>query len=137
MDVDARTTKIEDVDALLLSGLSCYFPAVEMVTVSSVMAADAATTAVSGLSYCSSAAEMATTVSSAATAVDATASANQILKKNPGFPGFSYCFFSFFCLSPSFFPCFFFSFLRIHSSSISYTLLPSIINLPIIFHLHY
>ena len=84
------TTTIEDADALLLSGLYCYFPAVETVTVSSVITADAAITAVSGLSYCSSAAEMATTVSSVTTADVAITSAKQYFKKTRGFPGFSY-----------------------------------------------
>lgn len=84
------TTTIEDVDALLSSGLSCYSAAVEMATASVVTTADVATTAVSGLSsYCFSAAETAMAYSVAITA-DAETSANYYFKKNPGFPGFSY-----------------------------------------------
>ena len=75
----------EDVDALL-SGLSCYFAAVAVITVFSVatMDVDVATTAVSGLSYYSSAVAETTTAD-----VDAaTASANSYLQEKPGKPGF-------------------------------------------------
>ena len=79
------TTITEDVDAILLSGSSCYSSAVETATASAVVTtADAATIAVFGSSLsCSSA------VADAAT-MDSAASANLYERKTRVFPGFSY-----------------------------------------------